>query len=96
MWILVWVLCAWMVLALCATLVGIARRESAETYEGVVIGRGSTTVPLTVGSRTDLWLHVREDSGAKTSHQVDGRTWAAFGVGDRIVKHAGERRPSKG
>ncbi|MFD9359530.1 hypothetical protein [Streptomyces sp. NPDC060031] len=96
MWILFWVLCAWIVLALASAVAATARRESAETYEGVVVARGTRSVPLTVGSRSDLWLHVRDETGAETSYLVDGRTWAAFRVGDRIVKRAGERRPTRG
>lgn len=96
MWILFWVSCAWIVLALASAVAGTARRETAESYEGVVVARVTRSVQLTVGSRADLRLHVRDESGAETSHLVDGRTWNAFRVGDRIVKRAGERRPVKG
>ncbi|MEU6895990.1 hypothetical protein ABZ934_30375 [Streptomyces sp. NPDC046557] len=64
-------------------------------FAGEVIALSVQRVTLTTGMRTDYLMRIRADDGLQFTLQVKDDVYASFAVGDRKVKQAGTRWPTK-
>lgn len=72
-----------------------AQRANAvdDAYTGEVTERWVSSSTGTYGTTTRCMIRIRTDQGRELAVQVDGRTYQALGIGDRVVKPPGTRWP---
>ncbi|WP_405009436.1 hypothetical protein [Kitasatospora sp. NBC_01539] len=81
-------------LALILALIAVQRaNEVDDAYTGEVTDRWVSTSSGTYGTTTRCMVRIRTDGGRELAVAVDGRTYQALGVGDRVVKTPGTRWP---
>jgi hypothetical protein len=91
-------LCGCGILNFVLVLIAIAasnRKTYYQQFAGQVIGKEHREVTLTTGMRHDFVLVVRRDDAAIAEVLAKASVYNAFSIGDRIVKQAGDRWPTK-
>jgi len=68
-----------------------------EEWEGEVVDKKTLTMSDGDGyDATYYYLHIKMPDGNVEKKRYDDKTYALFGVGDKIVKRPGEKKPVKG
>ncbi|MFD7982049.1 hypothetical protein ACFV4M_01540 [Kitasatospora indigofera] len=72
-----------------------AQRANAvdDAYTGEVTDRWVSSSTGTYGTTTRCMIRIRTDEDRELAVAVDGRTYNALGIGDRVVKTPGTRWP---
>ncbi|MCX5214570.1 hypothetical protein OG689_35835 [Kitasatospora sp. NBC_00240] len=81
-------------LVLVLAVIAVQRANAVDdAYTGEVTARWVSSSTGTYGTTTRCMMRIRTDEGQELAVAVDGRTYNALGVGDRVVKTPGARWP---